>query len=136
MSSPPAAADRAARAFLLVGFWVPLGLCTWLALTPSPPGATFRISDVALHAFAFSYLTVALGLAHGRLRGAAVAGWMVAYGILIEVLQSFQPARSAELKDLAVDLAGIAVGLALLGVLGPPIRRLLRGVLEVLLPTR
>lgn len=130
MSGRRARADRAARVCLLAGFWIPLAVCTWLALTPSPPQAVFRIGDVVLHALAFSYLTFSLGLAHPGQRAPALAAWMLAYGILIEALQSLETARSAELKDLLVDGAGIAVGLALLRSVGGWSRRTLTTLLE------
>jgi VanZ family protein len=38
---------------------------------------------------------------------------LLAYGALIEVLQSFTPTRSAEWADLLADSAGIALGLLL-----------------------
>ncbi len=41
------------------------------------------------------------------------AAWMLAYGIAIELIQSFEPTREAELKDLIVDAIGIALGLGL-----------------------
>jgi VanZ family protein len=117
------------RICLLAGFWMPLAVCTYLALTPSPPQAAFRISDVVLHTFAFSYLTFALGMAHRATRGPVLVAWMLGYGLLIEVLQSFEPARSAELKDLLVDLAGSLAGLGLLRLLGGWSRRTLRALL-------
>lgn len=135
MSSPPrpaeraAHAERAARVVWRIGFWLPLGLCTWLALTPSPPDAVFRVSDVVLHALAFSYLTFALGLAYGGLRHLLVAALMLLYGVFLEVAQSFEPARSPELKDLLVDLVGILLGLGALLAVGEWSRRVLRRVL-------
>ena len=129
MSSPPRPTERAAQIVWRIGFWLPLGLCTWLALTAAPPASVFRISDVVLHALAFTYLTFALGLAHRGLRYLLVAAWMLAYGVFIEVAQSFEPARSPELKDLLVDVAGIALGLLALLVVGDRARRVLRRVL-------
>ena len=38
---------------------------------------------------------------------------MLAYGITIELIQSFEPARTAEFKDLLVDAIGILLGLGL-----------------------
>ncbi|MDZ7668496.1 MAG: VanZ family protein [Gammaproteobacteria bacterium] len=107
-------ADLAARVSLHLAFWVPLAACTYLALTPSPPTAVFRVSDIILHAFAFTYLTFALGLAMRAPRLGLVGLVMLGYGAFIELAQSLEPARHAELKDLLVDAAGIAVGLAAL----------------------
>jgi VanZ family protein len=132
--SSRSAADTAARASLQIAFWIPLAICTWLALTPSPPDAISRFSDVLLHAFAFTYLTFALGLAWPGLRLRWVAGWMLAFGVGIEILQSFEAARVASLKDVLVDAVGIALGLLLLVGLGDWSRRTVRTVLGVVLP--
>jgi VanZ family protein len=129
MSSRPALADRAARTCLVTAFWVPLAICTWFALEPSPPDPVFRVSDIVLHAFAFSYLTFALGLAHPVVRLPMLVLSMLGYGVFIEVVQSFEVERSAEIKDLLVDGAGILVGLGLLRALGDWSRRTLRTLL-------
>jgi len=134
MNSPRGAVERILQAGFGLAFWLPLLVCTWLALTPSPPAAVFRVSDVLLHGLAFSYLTFALGLAHNRLGTATIALWMLGYGLLIEVLQSFQPERVAELKDLLVDAAGVAVGLGLLWLLGGWCRRIAGIVVTAMLP--
>ncbi len=142
MSSQPGADPGAARGptvdgatglMLRLGFWVPLLVCTWLALTPSPPESVFRVSDVLLHGLAFTYLTFALGLAHGTLRLRAVVVWMLGYGLFLELAQSVAPERSAELKDLLVDVAGVAVGTVLLMGLGSWSRRLARRWVEIAL---
>jgi VanZ family protein len=134
MSNRPAGADLAARISLQLAFWIPLLVCTWLALTPSPPAGVFQVSDVLLHLFAFVYLTFALGLAQPTLRLRWVAAWMFAFGVLIEAVQSFQATRAAELKDLLVDGLGIAIGLLLLVALGNWSRKTVRSVWGMLLP--
>ena len=125
--------ERAARFCLTAGFWVPLALCTWLAFTPSPPEAVFRVSDLLLHGFAFAYLSFSLSLAH-HLSAVRVALWMLGYGVLIEVLQGLIPERTPEFKDLLVDGAGIAVGLVAARLLGAWSRRTLTRVLGAVLP--
>lgn len=109
VDSPPRP-DRLARALLTLAFWLPWVLCTYLAFTPGVPEAVSSISDIWLHGFAFSYLTLALSLAYRRNDWLRACAWMVAYGTAIEFVQYFEPARSAELKDLLVDVAGIGVG--------------------------
>jgi VanZ family protein len=131
MSDRPGAAERLC---LQIAFWVPLAGCTYLALTPSPPEAVFRVSDVVLHALAFTYLTFALGLAHPRLGWPALTAWMLGYGAFIEVAQSFEPQRSPELKDMLVDGAGIVLGLVVLALAGDACRRVLSRVLRAVLP--
>jgi len=128
------AADLATRGSLQFAFWFPLAVCTWLALMPSPPDAVARISDVLLHAFAFAYLTFALGLAWPALRLRWLIGLLLAYGVGIEVVQSLGSARVASLQDLLVDAVGVALGLLLLRTLGDWSRRTVRSIWELLLP--
>ncbi len=115
-------AEQITSIVLRVGFWLPLALCTYLAFVPSPPEPIFRVSDVLLHGMAFAYLTFALGVAYRFRRGWWTAAWMVAYGLFIEAVQSFEPQRSAELKDLIVDCVGIGLGLMGLWGLGESVR--------------
>lgn len=117
------------RVCFQAAFWVPLGVCTWLALIPEPPdNPVFRLGDVVLHAAAFTYLSLALVLARGHRNPAPeylkTAGFMIGYGVLLEIVQAFIPERSAELKDLLVDALGIAAGLLLARWLARPIRDL------------
>ncbi len=78
-----------------------------------------------LHGIAFSYLTFALGLAHHARRWVRTAAWMFAYGAAIELVQSFEPLRSAELKDMFVDMAGIGIGVAALKLIGARVESLI-----------
>lgn len=112
-------------ALLKLGFWLPLVICTWLALVPDPPEVpVFKVSDVVLHAFAFSYLSFTLAVAYPQRSLLQVFCLMFGYGLLIELVQSFEIARTAELKDLLVDIAGIGFGLLLARLLGDWTRRL------------
>lgn len=118
--------DAFLRAVLQSAFWLPLAVCTWLALIPDPPdNPVFRLGDVVLHATAFTYLTLALVMA--RLPAsvspeyARTALLMICYGMLLEAIQLFIPERTAELKDLLVDAAGIGVGLVLARWLARPV---------------
>jgi len=117
-------AERLAAALLTVSFWIPLAICTYLAFDPHPPESVFRVSDIVLHGFAFTYLTFALTLAHRQRHWLAAAAWMLAYGLFIEIVQAFEPQRSAELKDLLVDSAGICLGLVLTRWFAEPARAL------------
>lgn len=113
-------------------FWFPLAICTWLALVPEPPEhPVFRLSDVFLHALAFTYLTFALVLAG---YGSAVRGRipylrsfliMMAYGLFLELAQSLVPERTPELKDLLVDMVGTVAGLVLAAVAVGPLHGLI-----------
>lgn len=128
---------RLASFLLQLAFWGPLLFCTYLALVPDPPdNPVFRLGDVVLHGAAFTYLTFALVLvllrreapASGPFPGRVSlisAAAMLGYGLLLELAQSFIPERTAELKDVLVDLAGILMGLVLARVLARWIRDLL-----------
>ena len=93
-------------------------ICTWFALGSGLPGSGLKVSDIALHLFAFSYLTVALRIAHISLFWLLVVVLMLAYGGFIEVVQGYLPARQSEWKDFAVDVVGIGLGLVLHHFLG------------------
>lgn len=95
-----------------LGFWLPLMICTWLALGDELAKSGPKVGDVPLHLLAFIYLSAALSLAHLRSRWWWVALLMAGYGGLIELIQSALPHRDAEWKDFMVDLIGITVGLA------------------------
>ncbi len=133
--------DRAGRRFASVlfhlAFWVPLLCCTYLALIPDPPdNPVFRLSDVILHGAAFTYLTFALVLlllgrdSTSSFRGIGLTSFaaMFGYGLFLELVQYFIPERTAELKDMMVDLIGIVIGLSLAWLLarwfGDLVRRL------------
>jgi VanZ family protein len=101
------------RWLIVVGFWIPFVFTTYAAFAPEGVPMPFQVSDIILHASAFTYLTAALWFAHlNGDRGWKPALWMMAYGITIEAIQSFEPTRSAELKDLLVDAVGISLGVA------------------------
>ena len=101
-----------------VAFWAGLALCLYAAFTPNPPKVAAELGDVVVHLAAFAYLTVALFAAHfpasspgsAPYRALAVALWMFAVGVHIEIGQLFVAGRSSEFADLGVDAAGIAVG--------------------------
>ena len=140
-------ADRLALYAFRLAFYFPLLVCTWLALVPEPPdNPVFRLGDVVLHGAAFAYLTFAFVLMSTALstqprgldRKLAIISTLVmfGYGVFLEVVQSFIPKRTAELKDLGVDLLGIAVGLLLALLLAGPIVRLVRSISRTLLGGR
>lgn len=85
---------------------------TWLALVPQPPqiGTGW---DKSNHLLAFSALTVvgALAGALGRRWRTPLAVGLLAFGALIELLQSQIPGRSGEWSDLLADALGISLGL-------------------------
>jgi VanZ family protein len=102
------------RWLILIGFWLPFVVTTYAAFAPEGVPMPFRVSDIVLHTGAFTYLTAALWFAHHATNnGWKPAAWMLGYGIVIELIQSLEPARTAEFKDLVIDVIGIALGFAL-----------------------
>ena len=98
-------------AFARVAFWIPLALCAGAALSANPSGTVASLSGAAAHSIAFAYLAAALFAAHFRTGPTvAVVLWLLAFGVLIEVGQTFVDGRSGELLDVVVDALGIAIG--------------------------
>jgi len=88
-----------------------------LALMPSPPPMLTTGWDKSNHLLAFSVLTWLGGKAFPRKLALVMAG-LLAYGGLIEILQSLTPTRSAEWLDLLADGVGILLGWALIRMQG------------------
>ena len=101
-------------------FWLPIAICTYLALMPGSYPEAIQFPDVVLHVFAFTYLTAALVLAHFDIDRNPLtrkfrilwvpATWMLFYSVALEVAQAFTPDRRAEILDLLWDTIGIGVG--------------------------
>ena len=90
---------------IVPALWAPAVPLTWSATDKWLHGLTFMLLALWYTGqyAPESYWRIAVGLA--------------AYGALIEVGQSMIPYRTAEWGDLAADLAGIVVGLAIAAVL-------------------
>lgn len=80
-----------------------------LALLPSPTPMITTGWDKSNHLLAFGAMTCLGGKAFPR-RLANILLGLLAYGALIEILQSFTPNRSADWLDLLADGLGILVG--------------------------
>jgi VanZ family protein len=112
-------APPTARALFHVAFWIPLMICTYLALAPDlPQSLIMQADDALLHGAAFTYLSLALvllslGSRFERRMYLRTVLVMLGYGVLLELLQGSIPQRTAELSDLLADCAGIGVGLLL-----------------------
>lgn len=93
-----------------------LALCllsvTTLSLIDVGPEVPHTGWDKSNHALAFVVLTMLANLAFpGRTAGVVLG--LMAYGGLIEILQSLTPNRLAEWADWLADGIGIAIGLTL-----------------------
>ena len=95
-------------------FALALAICTYFAFTPRHFPILEHIYDKARHAAAFTVLAGLADLAFPRTRfGRDKIVWVLAYGVMIEVVQHFLPYRSAEVLDVVADTVGV-VGYALL----------------------
>jgi VanZ family protein len=90
-----------------------LAVITWLALSPAPPKSVDLGWDKANHLLAFASLAFSAVWALWQRPRQWI--WLVlallAYGIGIEIAQSFLPPREADWHDVVADGAGIALGL-------------------------
>ena len=90
-------------------FWVCVLAVLVLALIPMGPNIPTTGWDKGNHLLAFSVMAV-LGCWAYPGRTITVLVGLLAYGGLIEVLQSFTPYRFAEWGDLPADAMGLALG--------------------------
>lgn len=99
----------------IVWWWLGLGGCGLLlalALYPDTPGPSLAYGDKLGHLAAFAVLGAWFGaLRRGAFLGVGLA--LLAYGGLIEVLQSLTPSRRPEWADLMANLVGIVIGILL-----------------------
>jgi len=103
-------------------FWCCILAVLILALAPTAPELPSTGWDKGNHVLAFAVLAI-LGLRAYAPRVAAIMLGLLAYGGLIEVLQSFTTYRLAEWGDLLADGIGILAGSALLQLFDSARRR-------------
>jgi len=85
-----------------------------IGLRPEMPAAVAGVSDVVIHLVGYWLLALCAGatawafsLARPGLVGMIYA---VGHGVLLELLQRAVPTRTAELKDVAVDVVAALLG--------------------------
>lgn len=83
---------------------------SWLALTSTPPEVPVAGWDKLHHALGFAALAAVawFGFSGAWMR---IGVSLLAFGALIEWLQSLTPTRAAEWGDLLADAIGIVIGL-------------------------
>ena len=90
-------------------FYGLLTVIMWLAATPlHVPQVDPDWGDKVNHAAAFCVLFLVGYRAYRRIF--YIWCGLIAYGIVIEILQSFLPFRTASAEDVIADIAGIALG--------------------------
>ncbi|HWI82211.1 VanZ family protein [Ramlibacter sp.] len=90
-------------------FWLCLGAVLVLALMRPTHFMPSTGWDKANHALAFAVLAI-LGCLSYPGRGPRVLAGLLAYGALIELLQTLTGYRSGEWLDLVADTIGLALG--------------------------
>ena len=73
--------------------------------------------DKALHFLCFTYLTLITWLSRFLSKDLHVYVIVLAYGILIEIVQRFLPHRSFEYLDIFADFVGIIAGIIIIKIL-------------------
>ena len=92
-------------------FFIFLIAIEYLALTPAQIKLIENSWDKANHFIAFAALYVTLHFGFCRLNLSTKAAILLAYGIQIEIMQSFVPNRYFSLLDVVADGIGIVFGI-------------------------
>ena len=93
-----------------------IALVILLSLTSQPVfiGLPFAYEDKVYHTFAyFALMAWFAQIYHGRLQRNITAVFLISLGLLLEYLQSLNPARYAEYGDMLANTTGVALGYAL-----------------------
>jgi LPXTG-motif cell wall-anchored protein len=99
-----------------LAFWTCALTVLLLSLLPTSPGLPSTGWDKSNHFLGFITLALLGLLAYGASRGKLFIG-LLAFGGLIELLQSLTPYRLAEWADLWADGLGVLAGFALFALL-------------------
>lgn len=113
------AAYQRTSGLIKLGFWLALLFASYMAFAPPKAIPNFQVSGVILHAVTFIVLTYGLRMAYLPNAWLAAGAWMLLYGVAIEIGQGFTPDRMPELRDVVVDVVGIALGSVAFRFLGP-----------------
>lgn len=84
-----------------------------VSLLPAQTLPAVGVSDKVEHALVYAFLTVWFRGAYPDRSGVLVGVGLFFLGAAMECLQGFAPTRSMDVADLAANVGGILVGLAL-----------------------
>jgi len=98
------------KALFIAAFYICLVAIEFLATTTIHIEAVESIWDKANHFIAFFTLYILLTLAYKKLSLKAKVGLLILFGMQIEFVQSFIPARYFSLLDVVADSIGILIG--------------------------
>ena len=110
--APWLSSRRTTRRLLRIAFYAAAALVGVLSLVPSTTLPSTSIGDKMEHVIAYAVLGL-LGAASSERRIMRVILGLAAFGLAIEMLQTFSPGRSPDLLDVAADIAGAGVGCGL-----------------------
>lgn len=101
-------------------FWLAFAAITVLALLPGPAAPPRLLgTDKLEHAAAFLVLTLLASFGWRGLPLWFITLAMITYGLLIELIQGSPILqRTMSFADVVADIAGIALGLTLVAILG------------------
>jgi VanZ family protein len=105
-------ARQAVRRLLRIAFYAAGALVAAVSLVPSTTLPPTSIGDKVEHVIAYAVLGL-LGAASSERGIMRLILGLAAFGLAIELLQTFSPGRSPDLFDLAADIAGAGVGCCL-----------------------
>jgi VanZ family protein len=96
-------------------FFGAVSAITLLAFIPTyaPLPEIVSFSDILNHFAAFFTLYLLHAAAYPRVSAKARCAFLFGYGLFLETVQYFLPARQASAEDIAVDAAGILTALFL-----------------------
>jgi VanZ family protein len=102
---------RLPAALRAVAYGVAVAVLLYLCLAPSQDLPQEHLWDKAEHAIAW-FVLAAIGLAFWPWRPARIAGFALALGAAVEVLQATMPfGRDGDWRDWVADSVGVAVAL-------------------------
>ena len=79
--------------------------------------SSVNLSDKLIHFFCFLYLIIISWLSRITSKELLLYVIVLAYGILIEIVQRFLPHRSFEYLDIFADFVGIIAGIIIIKIL-------------------
>jgi VanZ family protein len=99
----------------LIGAWSLVGVVAYLSLMPNPPEPfQFHMVDKVEHGIAYAAMSWWFCQIYQSARSRiAVCAALVAYGVLIEILQGMTGYRYFEYADMLADSIGVVIGMLL-----------------------
>ena len=95
---------------------ISISIVTILSVQEVNIESSVNFLDKVLHFLCFSYLTLITWLSQILNKDLHVYAIVLAYGILIEIVQRFLPYRSFEYLDIFADSVGIIAGLIIIKI--------------------